>query len=237
VKAAVLHRDAGDFDEACWMLFLFVHFGKHGKAGWSWPRAVYGDFGAAPNAWWTWQRTSADPVAFQYWLQQVKPRIQALPGGFGNHRKYESLDAFATTGTGAAVDGYVSLVLERGGSHRALFSSLSDPDPEVTFDRVMTALRTVPRFGRTAAFDYTTTGARLGLLTARAPHTYLSSATGPLKGTRLLFHGTRDSAMTGRQAQGALVDLAAALQVGPEVLEDAICNWQKSPGAYRRFTG
>jgi len=41
IKAAVLHKSQGDLDEAFWMVFLSVHFGKKLKSGW----------GLAPFGW------------------------------------------------------------------------------------------------------------------------------------------------------------------------------------------
>jgi hypothetical protein len=237
VKAAVLHHRAGRFDEACWFLFLYVHFGKHRSAGWNWPRLVYGRFGSVAAEWWTWDAVFSDPLAFQYWLDASGPALRAEPGGFGNHRKYLSLDAWSPTQTGAAVHGITAEIAAGGGTHQAWLGGLASADPEVTFDRVMQAVRRVPSFGRTAGFDYVTTLARLGFVTARAPHTYMSGATGPLSGTRLLFSASAGPGMSAREAQAALVRLADALQVGPEVLEDAVCNWQKDPARYVRFSG
>jgi hypothetical protein len=37
-------------------------------------------------------------------------RAPGVPGGFGNHRKYESLDADSPRGTGAVVESYVGWV-------------------------------------------------------------------------------------------------------------------------------
>jgi hypothetical protein len=34
-----------------------------------------------------------------------------------------------------------------------------------------------------------------------------------------------------------LVQLGAGLGVGMQVLEDALCNWQKSPVQFKRFRG
>ena len=34
IKAAILHRRRGHTDEAFWLVFLSVHFGKHKRAGW-----------------------------------------------------------------------------------------------------------------------------------------------------------------------------------------------------------
>ena len=34
LKAAILHHRRGNSEEACWTVFLFVHFGKHRRGGW-----------------------------------------------------------------------------------------------------------------------------------------------------------------------------------------------------------
>ena len=57
--------------------------------------------------------TSGDIDGFRAWLHAhterlMKKRVQ--PGGFGNHRKYESLDAKSENGTGAVVESYVKWV-------------------------------------------------------------------------------------------------------------------------------
>lgn len=236
VKAAVFHQQAGDLDEACWLVFLYVHFGKHRTAGWNWPRLVYGRLDGQPPARWTWTSVFADPLGFQYWLDQARPTIAASPGGFGNHRKYLSLNAWSPNQTGTAVHGYVSMIADAGGSHASWLAGLTDPDTERTFGQLMQAARTVPSFGRTAGFDLVTALARLGLVSARAPHTYMAGATGPLHGTRLLVTGSAAAPIPAREAQSILVGLANTLQVGPEVLEDAVCNWQKHPDRYVRFS-
>ena len=45
LKAAIHSERQGEIDEACWMVFFFVHFGKHRKAGWRYAREVYGRLG------------------------------------------------------------------------------------------------------------------------------------------------------------------------------------------------
>jgi hypothetical protein len=41
LRAAILRKRAGDIDEAFWLVFLFVHFGKHRRTGWRRVRDVY----------------------------------------------------------------------------------------------------------------------------------------------------------------------------------------------------
>ena len=40
-----------------------------------------------------------------------------------------------------------------------------------------------------------------------------------------------------RQLDQWLVELEAHLSVGMQVLEDSLCNWQKSPDRFDRFRG
>ena len=46
------------------------------------------------------------------WLHAHTEKLKSknAPGGFGNHRKYESLNAKSKNGTGAAVESYVKWV-------------------------------------------------------------------------------------------------------------------------------
>jgi hypothetical protein len=66
IKAAAIRAREGDHDEACWLVFLFTHFGKHLRTGYRLIRDVYGSLGEGPN--WDWARTSANPEAFRAWL-------------------------------------------------------------------------------------------------------------------------------------------------------------------------
>ena len=91
----------------------------------------------------------------------------------------------------------------------------------------------VARFGRTARFDYLTMVGKLGLAAIEPPSTYMEGSTGPVRGARLLFGG-RENATT---LDSWLVELEAELHVGMQVLEDALCNWQKSPNEFKPFRG
>lgn len=74
---------------------------------------------------------------------------------------------------------------------------------------------------------------KLGLARIEPPSTYMHGSTGPVKGARLLF-GNHENAVTLEQW---LVELEAELKVGMQVLEDALCNWQKSPEKFKAFRG
>ncbi|MEW1963408.1 hypothetical protein AB0269_13205 [Microbacterium sp. NPDC077644] len=236
LRAALIHRDAGNYDEAVWLVFLYVHFGKHLRAGWRYVRDVYGRLGEGDL--WDWSNTSNDVTAFRYWLDDNQEALRAAPGpqGFGNHRKYESLKAWTDNGTGAAFESYIDWVHSGGGEHAERFAPFAPLTPEERFDALYRSLREVARFGRIAKFDYLTTLHRLRLIEAVPPHSYLVGATGPLAGARMLLEPDGSTA-SARELQVALQSLSSATGLAPDVLEDAVCNWQKSPDRYVRFSG
>ena len=98
LKASVLQCRLGEVDEAFWLVFLFVHFGKHRRHNWSYVRSVYGRMGGVSR--WDWASASARPRSFRKWLSANSRKIKLLRGGFGNHRKYISLSASSPVGTG-----------------------------------------------------------------------------------------------------------------------------------------
>ena len=237
IRGAVLASRAGDLDEAFWLVFLFVHFGKHRRWGWRRLRSVYGRLGERPR--WDWRHTSGDPLAFRTWLHDSQERLRRIPGGFGNHRKYESLDAYSPRGTGAAVESYVQWVAPPRTHNELVQRALDegDTDPVRTFGTLYDSLQNVARFGRTARFDYLCMLSKLGLAPIQPGSAYLKGATGPVRGARLLFGGHTAEPIPVSDLDRWLVELDHDLRVGMQVLEDSLCNWQKSPGRFKAFRG
>ena len=98
----------------------------------------------------------------------------------------------------------------------------------------------VASFGRTAKFDYLTMIGKLGLAPIEPGSTYMHGATGPLSGARLLFGGRKTAPLTRSDLEAWLVELEARLHLGThgmQVLEDALCNWQKNPRTFVPFRG
>jgi hypothetical protein len=226
LKAAAIHRQRGETDEAFWMVFLFVHFGRSRGGGWRYARDVYSRLGTGR---WDWPTVAGDAAGFRSWLTENLTAIKGNgPGGFGNHRKYERLAE-----TSEVVETYVSWVgPER--SHGARFAHAGhSADPRLNFAQQYASMALIARFGRTARFDYLTTVGRLGLADLVPDRPHLDSATGPLAGARLLF----GSAQPARELDQALVRLGDDLDLTMDVIEDGVCNWQKSPGQFRPFRG
>ena len=237
IRAAVLQTRWGNVEEAFWLVFLFTHFGKHVKAGWSYIRAIYGRLGQQEL--WNWEQTSNDPLRFRLWLDHNLSKIQAVPGGFGNHRKYQSLDPWKKNGTGAAVETYVQWVAPPRG-HTELFLGhyeKADQNSKKAFDLLYDSMHAVSSFGRTAKFDYLTMVGKLGLAPIEPGSTYIEGSTGPRKGARLLFCGDDNQNMSVKSLDRWLQELNKELLVGMQVIEDALCNWQKSPKRFKAFRG
>jgi hypothetical protein len=237
LRASIIHRRAGNIDEAFWLAFYFVHFGKSLSHGWAYPRSIYGALDAPPDEWWTWERTSTDPTGFRYWLQDAQKSITERGGSFSNHRKYQSLDAWKPSGTGATFESYIEWVLSRGDDHEAMLASYHDPNPSEMFDRIYKGVGNVIGFGRTAQFDFMMAVTRLLLAPVEPGHSYLNGATGPLRGAKLLFEGDPGAQATSRVLQERLAEFSRVVGISGDVAEDAVCNWQKNPFAYVRFSG
>lgn len=235
-KAAVLNFREGNLDEACWLVFLATHFGKHLKTKWKLLQAVYG--ASNLDLYWDWEHVSQDIDGFKAWLVQNEDAI-VQSGSYGNHRKYESAKAGANRGIGEVVGSYLAWV---GGSrsHAKKFElERANSSPRESFARLYLSMRNLASFGRTGKFDYLTMVGKLGLAPIEPGMLYLNDATGPLKGSALLLGHEVKTAEQISKAEKVLNHLEKYLgyKFGMQVLEDALCNWQKSPDSYQRFRG
>ncbi|AVD90805.1 hypothetical protein C4Q26_13035 [Pseudomonas sp. SWI44] len=237
IRAAVLNAQVGNFEEASWLVFLATHFGKASRTGWLLTKDVYGALGAGFN--WTWPLVSTQPLDMSQWIANNQAELRSGGRKFGNHRKYETLDPSKSNSTGEVIESYVNWVMQHG-SHTNLFTNAlaqSGGDPRVAFGILYKTMGAVKRFGRTGKFDYLTMIAKVGISTIVADSTYMAEATGPLRGARLLFGGATSANISAAELEQKIQQLDAVLGVGMQVLEDALCNWQKSPGNFVKFRG
>jgi hypothetical protein len=238
LKAAILHQRAGRIEEAFWLVFIFVHFGKHARTGWRLARDVYGCLGGKP---WTWDRISRNAEAFRTWLAAHQLTLEGRDGverKFGNHRRYLSIDAAKSAGTGSAFVTYVNWVgpTRRHATRIDQALAAAKGDARGAFHRLYKSMSAVKSFGRLARFDYLTMVGKLGLAAIEPGSAYMVGSTGPAAGARLLF-GDRNARLTNRDLDARLIELSAATGLGMQVLEDALCNWQKSPKKFVAFRG
>ena len=229
-RAAILHARSGNYDEAIWLIFLSIHFGKHAKYGWRMLRNVYSGLGTGL---WTWTRASTHPQKFRIWLKVNRKRIR---GGFGNHRKYETIDADSRSSTALVIETFVKHFNPSPSEYFKTLAHTTGNDANNIFDAAYQSLN-IARFGRLAKFDFLSLLGRLDLAPLKPGSAYLSGATGPLKGARLLIDGDPRSRRTADELDEVLRQLDKVLDVGMQVMEDSICNWQKSPRKFVHFRG
>ncbi len=232
IKCAIFHLQSGLIEDACWMIFLATYFGRHRSLKWQLCAEVYrGEDGIV----WNWDRVRQEFDEFSAWTTRYGTLANSTRNtlGFGNHRKYESIKR-----TASAVESYINWV-QKSGTHEQLlaYSKTTAHPTGVAFDALYRRLACVISFGRMARFDYLLLLIRIGLLDDKPTSLYLSGATGPLQGGRLLVSGQIDSDLSPLDLDQILIRLGESLDVGCDVLEDAICNWQKSPRKFVPFRG
>lgn len=231
IRAAVA-MSARQAEEAFWLVFLATHCGRNLRTEWQLAAELYGASEAVP---WTWARVMKDAQSYADW---VEDHHGTFVGKFGNHRKYESLKP-GPKGTGAIVRSYVAWIAGFG-SHAAMIAQAqaqANGNARRTFGLLYQQMNAVRRFGRTGRFDYLTMLSKVGLANIEADSTYMNGATGPKRGARLLFDGQIDSNTGARVLEARVAALEQSLGVGMQVMEDAMCNWQKSPNFYQPFRG
>jgi hypothetical protein len=237
LKAAIWHKQEGNVNEACWLVFIATHFGKHARHKWGLAKAFYS--GLTSNVFWDWQTISAVPKdEFITWLNQNSSVIKSH-GSFSNHRKYLSLNPQSKNGTGAAITSYLEWI---GPNHETFFetvASTTGTDPNELFDRLYHLMSAVVSFGRIGKFDYLTMIGKMELLDIQPGSPYMSGATGPKDGALLLFLENPNDQSQNKELNELIIELGTYLDLyfGMQVLEDAICNWQKSPASYIYFNG
>lgn len=229
-RAAIFYNRNGNVDEAIWLIFLSVHFGKHRKHGWRMLRDIYGGLGTGL---WTWARAAAQPQAFRAWLRLNRLNIA---GAFGNHRKYETLDPSSNVGTATVIESFIAACSPSPAGYFSGLTRATGNNPAEIFDVAYRNLA-VARFGRLAKFDFLSLLGRLDLAPVRPGSAYLRGATGPLRGARLLVDGDSQSRTSADELDTVLQHLDQTLNVGMQVMEDSICNWQKSPLRFIHFRG
>lgn len=152
-------------------------------------------------------------------------------GNFSNHRKYtkKSLD-----GEKGVLSSF-NFVLDN--IHLYVTGTI------VPFDEVYRSARSIPNFGRMAAFDFTCNLCKCGLNVEEPESMYQTHSTGPLKALNdiLILSGVDNAP---KSLQVSLGDellkwfkTNSDIYMLAQVLEDTICNWQKSPKSHIRFFG
>ncbi|GAE63565.1 hypothetical protein H3Z85_07945 [Chryseobacterium indologenes] len=233
IRASILYLNEGNINEAVWNIFLYVHFGKNIKSNYELIKAVYGKLGDPVV--WSWDQITNNPVAFRTWLGDNITDIKRR-GNFGNHRKYQSLKINTHSGTYQTFMSFFELVNNDFGAFISTIPATIKADKNAFFDYLYKYFNSIRGFGRLAVFDFLCMVGKVGILEIEPNNPYLGNG-GPIAGTKLLF----DSPAKTRELNDFLKDIGnAAFDDYPfimQILEDCVCNWQKSPMMYKLFRG
>lgn len=224
ILASVYNIQMGNIDEAFWLIFLFTHFGKGRGDHWRYSRELYGRLGTGTL--FDWNAVSHNPKSVGLWISANISTLSRPGCTFGNHRKYESWSI-----TPRVIETYVAWVGNTKQHNNIVASSLYSVagDPKLAFKTLYDSMKSVYRFGRTAKFDYLAMLGKTGLAPIIPDRAYISGATGPKFGGRLLFGNPN---LSSNDLENRFAGLAQFLNTDLQVIEDAICNWQKSPSVF-----
>lgn len=236
IKAASYYVQNRQIDEAFWLTFLAIHFGKHKTKGWQLVKSIYQ--GVNGNRFWSWNTVACDFDVFCQWLSENHMNFE---GSFGNHRKYETLKPGGKRSPSNVFKTYLDWIgPERNHSIFIERNTQLIHEPKELFHHLYDSMGKVASFGRTARFDYLTMIGKLGLVEVEPGKAYLKGATGPRAGAQLLFMGNINSKLSVEILDSKINIFHEAVPLGymgMQVLEDALCNWQKSPDNYILFRG
>lgn len=231
IKAAIYYSRNNQIEEAFWLIFLSTFTGKHGSKNWMMLSQFYSMLGSEYRLTWDFITNNFDQ--FSAWYEQ---NYSSITRAFGNHRKFETLKAYSD---GSPIRVFYSYIEWVGGNHQEM---IADAIIKVSanlgnlFDYLYNGMSNVRQFGRTSRFDYLCMLGKVGLVHIEPPSVYFNGSTGPLEGAKLFFgHGFKRD-----DYEEKIKILSDSMTLGPmsmQVLEDSLCNWQKSPTTYKLFTG
>jgi hypothetical protein len=119
---------------------------------------------------------------------------------------------------------------------------LYSSEDEIEFHKMYLLSQNIPNFGRLGGFDFTSSLTKLKFNIKEPKSMYADHSTGPLQALELLLKLTNNNASKTSQKQlgSDLMDWFLKntnIFMAGQVLEDAICNWQKNTIKYIRYSG
>lgn len=222
-------------DEAAWLLFLVVHFGKNYRSKWQLLKEVYGLLGLGTL---TFDYYINNKKWFSTWL---KDHHLELIGMFGNHRKFETKKYGNPRSIDNVFSSFLNWYCPSNGYNNVFDYALQETDDSRdAFDFLYSKMNSIVSFGRLARFDYLTMVAKTKLYNIIPSRAYISGNNGPRSGANLLFFNNSSHPASSEELEALVSELASYLELGAfemQILEDALCNWQKDPLNYHLFKG
>lgn len=230
LMGAVALLNENNYDEACWLVFLYVLFGKD-KRGYGLLKSFYNRLGDE-NSLHSYHYVVQNLDEVGEWIEVNRAALKAN-GNFGNHRKYESLKN-SPKGIINTIRSYIEL-MHLG--HEEYFESIINivgNDRFKLFDYLYKDFSKIFRYGRLSIFDHLTMLGKLNIIEIEPASCYIKDATGPKDGLKDLLNLQNIDNKTLEQVS-IIISNHLKLPFKMQILEDALCNWQKSKTVYIRF--
>ncbi len=211
-------------EERIWIIFLATYFGKSDSSGWElFNRAAFDGNKSLIS----FKKIKEDPEKYFYYLESFDFFENSK---FSNHRKYTKKSLIGPKGL------FTSMIYLINKMEQYCINE------EMGFHEMYKLAEKIPNFGRLASFDFTSSLVKCGLKIEEPKSMYANYSTGPLQALELLLRLT-DSDFTYQSKINLSHNLVEWFTTNSEifmvgqVLEDAICNWQKNPKKYIYYTG
>ena len=207
-----------------WILYLATYFGKSNKSKWElFYRATF----RKDESLITFDQIQADLDKYFKYLSSFDFFKDC---DYSNHRKFTPKNLIEKNGVFNSIEYFVKNI------------KLYTPKDEMEFHEMYLLSQKIPTFGRLSGFDFTSSMTKCGLNVKEPVSMYAEHSTGPLKALELLLKLTNNDASKSSQKKlgSDLMDWFLKnnkIFMTGQVLEDAICNWQKNTVKYIRYTG
>lgn len=207
-----------------WVLYLATYFGKSSKSKWTlFNRATFKKDQSIIKL----DEINVDLNSYFKYLSSFDFFQDC---DYSNHRKFTAKKLTGVKGLFRSIEYFVGNI--------ALYS----PKNEMEFHEMYLLAKKIPGFGRLAGFDFTSSLVKCGFNVNEPKSMYANHSTGPLKGLKLLLKLTDNNSSYSSQKQlsSDLMDWFSKnsdIFMTGQVLEDAICNWQKNTRNYVRYVG
>lgn len=213
-----------DLRNRAWIIYLATYFGKSNKSKWElFNRAIF----KKDHSIIKFDQIQADLDNYFKYLSSFDFFQDC---SYSNHRKYTAKKLHGDKGLFKSMEYFVNNV--------ALYSS----QDEMEFHEMYILSKRIPNFGRLGGFDFTSSLVKTGFNVKEPKSMYADHSTGPLLALKLMLKltGNNTSVLSQKQLSYNLMDWFlknSEIFMSGQVLEDAICNWQKNTSKYIRYTG
>jgi Alpha-glutamyl/putrescinyl thymine pyrophosphorylase clade 3 len=207
-----------------WVLYIATYFGKSNKSKWElFNRATF-DNGASIML---FENIQKDLNNYFKYLSS----FNFFDGcTYSNHRKFTAKRLTGENGVFVSMEYFVRNIDQ--------YSVENNMD----FHSMYKLAEKIPNFGRLAAFDFSSSLVKCGLNIEEPQSMYAEHSTGPLNAIDLLLRLTKHKSSSNAKFK-LCSDLMKWFQENTkifmtgQVLEDALCNWNKNTSKYIKYSG